>query len=168
MALELSTREDILKTIVGFPGLHFRELKRRTGLAVGTLRYHLDVMQEAQLIIEEKQDEKSRLYPPDLSQQDRRILGLLRQRNLRRTIVHLIDNPGATNKEICRQLEVSPSTQSWYLDKLKRSEVVEFEVEGRNHRYYVQRQPQILRLLKRFKGSFTDTVIDNFIELWDL
>ncbi|MCL4315185.1 MAG: winged helix-turn-helix transcriptional regulator [Candidatus Thermoplasmatota archaeon] len=39
-------RENLLKIIGDTPGLHFRELQRRTGLAVGQLEYHLYQLQK--------------------------------------------------------------------------------------------------------------------------
>ena len=49
-ALALETRRKLFDEIRAFPGIHFRELRRRTGLAIGSLQYHLDVLCKARLV----------------------------------------------------------------------------------------------------------------------
>ena len=43
-ALALEVRRKIYEEIKASPGLHFRELQRRVGLATGSLQYHLDYL----------------------------------------------------------------------------------------------------------------------------
>ena len=44
--LALGVRREIFELIKQSPGLHFREIKRRTNLAIGALQYHLNVLEK--------------------------------------------------------------------------------------------------------------------------
>ncbi|MDO8625738.1 MAG: winged helix-turn-helix transcriptional regulator, partial [Candidatus Diapherotrites archaeon] len=48
--LELGTRNRLYAIIEESPGLHFRELQRRSGIAVGSLQYHLDFLQKRSFV----------------------------------------------------------------------------------------------------------------------
>ena len=62
-ALALETRRKLFEEIRRFPGIHFRELKRRTGLAIGSLQYHLDVLCKTRLVRAEKRGKFVRYFP---------------------------------------------------------------------------------------------------------
>ncbi|HLC76566.1 MAG TPA: winged helix-turn-helix transcriptional regulator, partial [archaeon] len=52
--LDLEVRRRIYDCIVGSPGLHFREIQRRTNLATGSLDYHLHFLHKNGIIRTER------------------------------------------------------------------------------------------------------------------
>ena len=45
-AVILTPRDKIYSIIVQNPGLHFREIQRRTNIATGALQYHLEYLKK--------------------------------------------------------------------------------------------------------------------------
>lgn len=133
MEIELDTRRKIYELIVKSPGIHFREIERRLGMAVGSLQYHLHFLEKKNLIKVEQDGEYLRYFPVEspLSQNDKKILSFLRRKTSRRILIFLLNKPGANNKDISRGIGLSPSTISWHLNKLVEAEIVERKREGR-------------------------------------
>ncbi len=61
-ALQLDVRKRIYTEIERAPGLHFREIQRRTSLAVGSLQYHLDYLQKHHIVRTQSEGKFVRYY----------------------------------------------------------------------------------------------------------
>ena len=106
-ALALGARNKIYRAISKSPGLHFRELQRRTKIATGSLQYHIDFLLKRNLIKSEKNGKFVRYYStrgPQLGA-DQVTMGLLRQPSLRRIILFLLTKKRANNEKKSRQPE---------------------------------------------------------------
>ena len=53
-SLELEKRKELYRIIRTSPGLHFREIQRRTDSGTGQLEYHLEYLKKVGLILSEK------------------------------------------------------------------------------------------------------------------
>ncbi|WP_075057464.1 winged helix-turn-helix transcriptional regulator [Thermogymnomonas acidicola] len=76
MRTDSSVREDISEAIRKNPGIHFRELQRMLGLAVGQLEYHLYRLEVEGGRIFSRQDGRYRRYFPGGDEGGRRGRGL--------------------------------------------------------------------------------------------
>lgn len=168
-ALALESRNSIYKSISKNPGLHFRELQRRTGLAVGTLQYHLDYLQKFHLVRAEKEGKFVRFYSVRAKTigEETRIMPLLRHQSMRRIVLHLMTKQRATNKVIARETGLSPSTVSWHLKKLTESQVVQKKRSGKKSFFSVVDKQAVGKLLVHYKKSFLDNVVEGFAEIWE-
>lgn len=61
--LELESRRSVLTIVGSHPGVHFRELQRLSGLGVGTLHYHLSVLERESLVVARREGMWKRFYP---------------------------------------------------------------------------------------------------------
>lgn len=52
----LTPRDKVYSEIVKSPGLHFREIQRRTNLATGALQYHIDYLKKKILFLTKKKE----------------------------------------------------------------------------------------------------------------
>jgi len=50
----LDTRKRLIALIRDQPGIHFRELHRQSGLAMGELEYHLGILEKMEIITKKK------------------------------------------------------------------------------------------------------------------
>lgn len=170
-ALALKSRDLIYKTISNSPGLHFREIQRRTGLATGSLQYHLDFLQKQHFIRMEKEGKFVRYYSVRgqtvKEESDKKIMSLLRQKSLRRIILYLLTKVKANNAEIASAIEKSPSTTSWHLDKLLKEGLIEKQISGRQSFFYLKNPDKARDLLISHKDSFFDSLVESFAELWE-
>ncbi|MEK6970318.1 MAG: winged helix-turn-helix transcriptional regulator [archaeon] len=172
-ALQLDVRKRIYTTIEGSPGLHFREIQRRTTLAVGSLQYHLDYLQKHHIVRTQKEGKFVRYYAvrgPSVETQGagqtgEQTMAFLRHASTRKIILLLLTEKRANNERIAERIQLSPSTTSWHLDKLVEAGVLQRQREGRKTFFILISPESAQRLLVDFKQSFFDQAVDNFVEL---
>jgi len=164
----LEVRQQLFEFIQRFPGLHFREIQRRTGMAVGTLQYHLKRLEEEKLVIQVKDGEYTRVYPvAAVTQRERFLLQFLRQKPIRRMLVLLLEKKRANHKQLAGVSGVSPATASWYLAKLIDANIVTKSKHGREVFYVVVEPKEVGRTIVSYKASFIDKVVERFTEIWE-
>ena len=162
--LDLENRKRVYECVRQSPGLHFREIQRRTNLPIGVLEYHLNYLVQRQLLSLEKQDNFSRYYPGgQLSGDKQRILSALRQEIPRGIILFLLKNPGATHGEILSNFTVSGGTLSYHIKKLTTKGVVRVEKKGRESRLTVVDPDKVADLLIVYRRTFFDRLVDEFV-----
>ncbi len=166
--LQLETRKRIYDCIVASPGLHFREIQRRVGIATGSIDYHLHYLHRHALIRTEKVGKYVRYYPftKNFSDEEKKFLSLLRQKNVRRILIYTIEKRTANPADIAAVLGFSPSTLSWYLKKLEETGIIVHTKRGRFRNYKVVDKDTIVKYLILHKSSFLDEMVDRFIDTW--
>lgn len=166
--LALTSRDKVFKNIEDNPGLHFRELQRRTGLATGALQYHIDYLIRKHYVRQEKQGKFVRFFSvrgPKI--ENEKVLFLLRQNSLRAIILFLLGRRRANNDTIAEAVSLSPSTTSWHLQKLIDAEIVGSKKAGRKTYYFLCDKEIISELLISYQTSFLDSAVDSFVELFE-
>jgi predicted transcriptional regulator len=161
----LDIRRRILRRLEAFPGLHLREVARQEGLSEALAGYHLDAL-VAQGDLEERVEANYRRFYPTRgatpTDEERALLGVLRQPAPLEIVVFLFDRDEATHAEITGQLGLSKSTVSYHLHKLVEAGLVA-PVEGRPGFRLVDAK-RIGRLL--IKWEPTRDATDRFSRLW--
>lgn len=167
-ALALESRRRIYSIIAKNPGLHFRELQRRTSIAIGALQYHTDFLKKSHLIRAEKDGKFVRFFPIREKQleENNKLLPLLRHDSLRKIIIFLLTKKTATNKLISQKTGMAPSTVSWHLNSLLTQNIVVKKTRGRKSLFSLVDKDQIANILIHHKKSFLDELVDNFVEVW--
>ncbi|MEK6941932.1 MAG: winged helix-turn-helix transcriptional regulator [archaeon] len=165
-ALLLEVRKKIYNSLKRSPGLHFRELQRRTKLATGSLQYHLDYLLKRHLLKQEKDLKFTRFYLVRDSFENHKEMNVLRQESLRKIVLLLLEKKRANNSQVSRWIGVSPSTASWHLSKLVEKGIVEKTKKGRKTVYTLIEPEKAKEILVKYKRSFLDEMVDNFVEVW--
>lgn len=167
--LALSTRDKVYLTIGENPGLHFRELVRRTGLAVGALQYHVGVLERKHLIKAVKDGKFVRYYSAREEQpaEDERTISLLRQASIRRIVLFLLTKKRANNLAIAKAISLSPSTASLHLKKMLLAGFIDKKRRGRKTIFFLKEPEKTAQLIVTHKKSFLDELVDNFVEVWE-
>ena len=165
--LELKSRRAIYEIISSSPGIHFRGIQRESGLPAGVVDYHLRYLSQKDIIVGKHDGHYKRYYlVGKIGSQDKKLMALLRQKIPRKIIMHLLLNPRTLHKSLNGIIEVSPSTLSFHLNKLKKHEVVHTERRGRTVEYWIADEAQVARALITYKKSFLDDAVDAFAETW--
>jgi predicted transcriptional regulator len=167
-ALEFRMRQTLYSLISESPGLHFREIQRRTKKATGQLTYHLDYLQKADLIKVIRDGEHLRYYPHTQKGEEINLIECVRQRSIRHILLYLMENNGCNHEQLVKTLQLSPSTISWHLEKLISCKVVTKESQGRRSVYSINCPQLVKNVLERYQESFMDRLVDRFIETWEL
>ena len=162
--LELENRKRIFECVRGSPGLHFREIQRRTTLPIGVLEYHLNYLVDRSIVTLDKQENFSRYYPGgQLNSEKQRILSSLRQEIPRGIMLYLLRNPGATHGEVLTNFTISGGTLSYHIKKLVAKGVIRLEKVGRESRMTVLDPDKVSDLLIIYRRTFFDKLVDEFV-----
>ncbi|GGL71717.1 winged helix-turn-helix transcriptional regulator [Halocalculus aciditolerans] len=165
--LSLETRKQIFEYVKANPGIHFSQLKRDLGMETGLLQYHLNELEEYDVLESEDYHGKRRVFVArELDADERQILATLRYETTRRILLFLLERGPARNTEIAEEIGVTSATISWHLSNLLDEGVVEGVREGRTTRYQVADEEQTVQLLIRYRESFVDRAVDRIIDFW--
>ncbi|MDO8428837.1 MAG: winged helix-turn-helix transcriptional regulator [Candidatus Diapherotrites archaeon] len=166
--LALGVRKEIFELIKQSPGLHFREIKRRTNLAIGALQYHLNVLEKNNFVRSEKKGKFTRyfLFSSQETAQDQGTLSLLRDENIRKITLFILEHKQATNKQLSEFLQLSPSTVTFHVKKLIVSNMIVEQHVGRETFYALVQPDQVKQLLVSYRKTFLDSLVDNFVDVW--
>ncbi len=165
-ALKLGIRKKIYGTIKRNPGLHFRELQRRVGIATGALQYHTDYLAKRHLVKTERETKFIRYYLVRQDFTETALMAFLRQESMRKIILFLLQRRFANNSAISGAVGLSNSTASWHLEKLVESGLVEKAKRGRKTYFKIIDKDRIANLLVDYRRSFLDEMVNNFVEVW--
>ena len=124
--LELETRRQIYNFITKYPGLHIREISRKTNIPFTTLRHHLIYLEKHDLIIRKKEGKYNRFYAKNkIDHRERKIIDFLRQDTSRNIILLLLAYVECSQIELSQNLGKHPSTILYYLKKMQDMGIVE-------------------------------------------
>lgn len=165
-ALFLNVRKKIYCFVEKYPGIHFRELQRKTKLAIGNLGYHLKYLEKLDLIKGERLLGKKLFYPAGLNDYERKILGILKQKNFRKIIIKLL-NKNQNHRYFVKYLNLSPSTVTWYLVSLDDIGILVVQKKGREKFYQLKNKQEIIKIIITYKESFLDKLVDRFVDTWE-
>jgi len=174
--LELETRRKIYDEVCRFPGLHLRELSRQLNESVPLIEYHLNFMERYGIVTAIIDGQYRRYYPRDpigsekrtdtLSSDEKRIMGLMRQKIPLQIVLYLLKNGKGQHKDMLPLMNVSASTLSHHLNKLARRGVVEKIASGEERGYRIRDENKIAKLLMSYQPP-PGTIVDSFIEIWE-
>ena len=147
-----SNTQRVLQFIQQNPGCHLREIKRELDMSMGTIQYHLNLLEKEGKVIFEKQYLYKNYYPVGLfKQNEKNILRVLKLETARDIIMYIIEKSNPTQTEIVEKLGLSAASISWNLARLTESEIIGEIKDGRFKRYVMLENPKdIARLMKNY------------------
>ena len=124
--LKLGTRKRIYNFILEYPGLHLREISRRTNIPFSGLKYHLDFLEKQGLVIKKANRRYLRYYvSKKVSEKDKEILNLLRQ-DIPCRIILLLLTPGPGHIYRNKRIQIKDMKNSdIFLKTYSKKELVE-------------------------------------------
>jgi len=153
--------------VVNNPGVHLREIERLTNLPLGAVRYHLDRLQQEDLVFVQEDRYFKRFFPKGrIPNVPTVYFAVLRQESLRKIVLQLVSNPGSSHAALMKALGMPASTLSTYLSYLLSKNVVRRERSGKENLYYVQDEESIMKVLLVYRPNFLDKLVDNALRLY--
>ena len=165
--LAIEARKTIYLVVKKYAGSHFREIQRKSKLAVGSVQHHLHYLVKHGLIKEVKEGKNVVYFPREIESGSTKILSFLRQKSIRDILLHILVNKNCNHEQFVKVVKLSPSTISWHLKKLQQADIISSTKKGRKTFYkLVVNEKELVTLLITYQESFVDKLVDRVIEMW--
>ncbi|MCL4307646.1 MAG: winged helix-turn-helix transcriptional regulator [Candidatus Thermoplasmatota archaeon] len=158
------TKEMLLDSVSKNPGLHFRELQRKTGLAVGQLEYHLYQLEKSGRIVSRRDGKLVRFFSNETGTIRERSLAFhLRNRFSREIITHLIRNDfrEITDRDLKNE-KINAALKAMLKDG-----ILEEFGKGQQTSVRLRNRDEVLLFLRRYKMSFVESLAFSLLDLLD-
>lgn len=160
----IELRRRIARLVQAYPGLHMREIARQAGISEALAGYHLDELVKDEVLESVQEEFFRRFYPAKggAREEDRDLLGALRQRVPLQIVLHLLGHGQATQQQLADLVGVGKSTMSYHVGRLLDLDLLATPAEGRG---VVLRDPKrVERLLLRYQPP--KDLTDRMVDLW--
>lgn len=120
-------RNRILRFIIDKPGSGLYEISQKLGINLGTTRYHLLILGMNHKVVQYRSDGKYIRYftnSASYSQDEQFIISLMRRDGISKVLRLLLQDPGMSNVELSKALNVQESVTSRYMKELLERGVV--------------------------------------------
>ncbi|MCL4332322.1 MAG: hypothetical protein M1162_02235 [Candidatus Thermoplasmatota archaeon] len=155
-------RESLLKVILANPGLHFRELQRRTLSAVGQLEYHLYQLERDAKVVSRRDGRNLRYFSNESGTiSERKIAFYMRNRVGRDVIVR-----GLSEGNRYFRVPGNEKTLS-VVGQMVDEGLVDVEVRNGNTFVLLRDRESIIAFLKKYSRSFLDSLASAMFSLID-
>lgn len=164
--------EALLTFVQRYPGVHLREIRRRLGIPIGTLDYHLYRLGREGLIAVRFQGGYKCCYP-GTSEVDRApippaeqvLLALLRQPLPRALLLHLYLEGPTTPSELVRAVGTTPPNLSYFLKRLEAAGVVVRDGSPPARTVRLAEPKNVHQVLLKYP-PLPETIVDRFLQFW--
>lgn len=161
--IQNNIRYNLLQYIDKIPGIRYRELLRLTGVSNGVLAYHLESLERSSLIRADRRSRMTRFYTINIPTEEFDAIRSLKHPTARQIIKFLLENESCGFKELVEHTKKAPSTISWNLKRLADSGLILVQ----HGEYRLADSVMIRDVMSKYKQSFMDKVVDNYIEMTD-
>lgn len=165
--------EALLSFVQRYPGVHLREIRRRLGIPIGTLDYHLYRLGKQGLITVRFNGGYKCAYPavvPEIAGPiptgDQQLLALLRQPLPRCLMLHLYLDGPSSPAGLAADLGTSPTNLSYFLKRLELAGVIAREGSGTDRRVRLLEPARVHAVLLHFP-PLPERVVDRFQRFWE-
>ncbi|MCI4322199.1 MAG: helix-turn-helix domain-containing protein [Thermoplasmata archaeon] len=164
--LQQPTRRRIYDVVGSHPGASARDVQRLAGLAWGETAYHLDHLTKSGAVRRERGGRRDYYFRNDVSWDERKLLRCLRSPSQRHLLLTLTERPDLTLANLSERTGLSPSTTSFHLRELVAAGTVEGYRDGNVRRYRTVLPARVGELLRTYRESFRDRLVDSFVATW--
>ena len=159
--LDKEIRRTIYSYIDEYPGSHLREIARDLDLKPSNVEWHLRKLEQCNLIRSRKIGGKKVYYLVEGGIQARKRAiaeSILRNKNARRIMEYLRNNPGKHLLEIAKALNLNHHTVKWHLKKMIMAEMVEGDRSNSAYPVYFPTELGIEALEKSVSNKFQEQI----------
>ncbi|MGA1820865.1 MAG: winged helix-turn-helix transcriptional regulator [Thermoplasmatota archaeon] len=134
-------RADLLDLITINPGINLSSIRKELQLSQGAVSYHIMKLEKSGKIYSDKGSKERRYYPSSMG-----YMAAMRQSHMdeiesilandtSRSIVGMLREGPRSQNEIVTELNVSPSTVHWHMERMKKAGLISKEQKGRSVYY---------------------------------
>jgi predicted transcriptional regulator len=164
--------EALLSFIQRYPGVHLREIRRRLGIPIGTLDYHLYRLGKKGLISVRMQGGYKVCFPetlvgegPPIPEPEKVLIALLRQEVPRAILLQLYLEGPSSPQKLGEAIRTTGPNLSYFLKRLEATGTVQREGQGSTRVVRLLDPKRIHEILLRYP-PLPDTPVDRFVRFW--
>lgn len=126
----------VLQYIQENPGSHLRQIKRELTMSMGTIQYHLNLLEKQGKILSEKHNFHKYYFPMGLFEKNERdILKILNQETAREILLFILEKKKPTQTDIANIIEISSASVNWHIKRLIELGLILEQKDGKFKRY---------------------------------
>lgn len=168
MADRVSLRDYIEKIISENPGIHFREIQRKSGAAIGQLEYHLYQLERLEKISIKKDGKLKRYFLiNDTGFSERKIIYFLRKSVSREIIFYLMENESANSDMFLNGRRSHREKAREAMEEMILQGILHTQTSNGQRILFISDPEKLKKVLQRFRESFLDSLSSNILSLLD-
>ena len=165
---ESPSRDRLLKIISENPGIHFREIQRLSGMAVGQTEYHLYQLERSEKVVIREDGKNRRYFIPDQgSLQDRKVIFYLRNRYASSILQNLIRKGDLEIHEIKKGRRSKQEKIMEALGNMEKDRLILKKAVGGSETITLENREHVIKILKKYRQNFIGTLEENLYSLLD-
>ncbi len=131
-------RRDLYQVLCENPGTYLLELVDMLESPLGTLTWHLRILEREGLVKSIKFAGKRIYYPKMLRSQEAEMAYLtMRSDTAQRIFAYVVNNPGSYQEQMAESLSVHHDTIRWHVSRMEEVGLLKVVREGRKKRHYL-------------------------------
>jgi len=158
----------VLDHIQNNPGCHLRQIKRDLVLGMGTIQYHLNLLEKQGKITSERHNLHRYYFPIGIfSQNERDILKIMNQETAREILLIILEKKNPTQTDIANLLKISSPSVNWHIKRLMELNLIREIKDGRFKRYDFDVDTKyIVSLMKNYHPNIWDRWSNRLAEMF--
>jgi predicted transcriptional regulator len=164
--------EALLTFVQHYPGVHLREIRRRLGIPIGTLDYHLYRLGREGLVLVRFHGGYKCCYPAvsehgtgPIPEPEKLLLALLRQPIPRALLLHLYLEGNSSPARLAQAVDTTGSNLSYFLKRLESTGVILRDGQGATRRVHLVEPKRVHQVLLDYP-PLAETTVDRFLRFW--
>lgn len=145
-----------------------RYIKREVEMSMGTIQYHLNLLEKQGKIISEKHNFHKYYFPIGLFKKiDREILKILNQETAREIIMIILEKTTPTQAEIARHVGIAPASINWHLKRIEETGLIVHIQEGKFKKYNLNiSSKHIISIMKNYHPNLWSKLSNRLAEMF--
>lgn len=137
--LDNRNRHSIFDYVLSNPGCTPAEITMKQNMKIGTVKYHVQMLEAEGMIILKRMGKFTRLFRSASGNSDleRAVASYLRNETSRKLLQAIEENPGITNQWLAEKFGLDKSSVHWHMERFLRDNVIWFEQSGKFKRYFL-------------------------------
>jgi len=157
----------VLQHIQENPGCHLRQIKRELDMSMGTIQYHLNLLNKQGKVSTERQNLHKYYFPIGLFEQNERdILKILNQETAREILMIILEKK-PTQTDIANIIKISGASVNWHIKRLVELGLVLEQKDGKFKRYTLGiNSKNIVSLMKNYHPNIWNRWSNRLAEMF--
>jgi predicted transcriptional regulator len=158
----------VLQYIQENPGSHLRQIKRELKMAMGTIQYHLNLLEKQGKVSSERHNLHKYYFPIGLfAQNERDVLKILNQETAREILLIILENKNPTQTDIAITIKISSASVNWHIKRLVELGMILEQKDGKYKRYALRIDSKhIISLMKNYHPNIWNKWSNRLAEMF--
>lgn len=158
----------VLQYIQENPGSHLRQIKRDLTLAMGTIQYHLNLLEQQGKVTSERYNLHKYYFPIGLFEKNERdILKILNQETAKEILLIILESKNPTQTDIANTIKISSASVNWHIKRLTELGLILEQKDGKYKRYTLRIDSKhIVSLMKNYHPNMWNRWSNRLAEMF--